>query len=233
MIKMLLRSMVLFALTGSLWCGQSAPAPGQQAAPPRRTLLSPAALDETAPAIFRARFTTTQGDFVIEINRSWAPRGADRFYNLVKNGFFDDASFFRVVPGFIVQFGIPAKPLVSSVWSNATIKDDPTKHSNLKGTLTFATAGPNLRTTQLFINLADNRNLDGMGFAPLGNVVQGMEVVKRLYGGYGEGAPEGRGPGQNLIRREGKAYLDKLFPKLDSIKTATIATEAVPPAPSN
>ena len=232
-MKMLLSSMVSLALIGSLGCTSSTPASDQQAAAPRRTLLSPAALEETAPAVFKARFTTTQGDFVIEIDRSWAPRGADRFYNLVKNGFFDNASFFRVLPGFIVQFGIHANPQVSSVWSNAAIKDDPIKHSNLKGTITFATAGPNSRTTQLFINLADNPNLDGMGFAPLGNVVQGMEVVMQLYGGYGEGAPEGAGPDQNRIQREGKAYLDKLFPKLDSIKTATIVTEAAPPSPAN
>jgi peptidyl-prolyl cis-trans isomerase A (cyclophilin A) len=231
-MKMLLSSLVLFTLAGTLWSAQSAPAPGQPAAPTRRTLYSPAVLDETAPATFKARFTTTKGDFVVEVDRSWAPRGADRFYNLVKNGFFDDNSFFRVLPGFIVQFGIPAKPQLSSVWSGARIKDDPIKHSNVKGTITFAMAGPNSRTTQLFINLANNPNLDGMGFAPVGNVVQGMEVVMELYGGYGEGAPEGKGPQQNRILREGKAYLDNLFPKLDSIKTATIVTEAVPPSPT-
>jgi len=232
-MKMLLSFVASLALIGSLWCAQIAPASGQHAAAPRRTLLSPGALDATAPAVFKARFTTTQGDLVVEIDRSWAPRGADRFYNLVKNGFFDNASFFRVLPGFIVQFGIHANPQVSSVWSNAAIKDDPIKHSNLKGTITFATAGPNSRTTQLFINLADNTSLDGMGFAPLGKVIEGLNVVDQLYGGYGEGAPEGQGPDQNRIQREGKAYLDKLFPRLDSIKTATIETESAPPSPKN
>jgi peptidyl-prolyl cis-trans isomerase A (cyclophilin A) len=232
-MRILLSSIAVVTLTASLCCAQSAPASGQQAAAPRRTLFSPAALDETAPAVFKARFTTTQGDFVVEIDRSWAPRGADRFYNLVKNGFFDNASFFRVLPGFIVQFGVHANPRVSAVWSNATIKDDPAKHSNLKGTITFATAGPSTRTTQLFVNLADNPDLDSMGFAPLGNVVQGMEVIMQLYGGYGEGAPEGQGPDQNRIQREGKPYLDKLFPKLDSIKTATIVTDAAPSSPTN
>jgi peptidyl-prolyl cis-trans isomerase A (cyclophilin A) len=232
-MKLLLSSIALITLASSLWCAQSAPASGQQAAAPRLTLLSPTTLNRTAPEVFKARFTTTKGDFVVEIHRSWAPRGADRFYNLVKNGFFDNASFFRVLPGFIVQFGIHANPRVSGVWKSAAIKDDPVRHGNLKGTITFATAGPNTRTTQLFINLADNPSLDGMGFAPLGNVLTGLEVVNQLYGGYGEGAPQGRGPDQSRVQREGKAYLDKLFPKLDSIKTATIVTATAPPSPTN
>ena len=231
-MKVLLTSVALITLTSSLWGAQATRAPGKHATATRHTLLNPAALRATAPAIFKARFTTTQGDFVVEINRSWAPRGADRFYNLVKNGFFSNASFFRVLPGFIAQFGIHANPRVSSVWKNAAIRDDPVKHSNLKGTITFATAGPNTRTTQLFINLADNTSLDGMGFAPLGNVIEGLNVVNQLYGGYGEGAPEGKGPDQNRVQQEGKVYLDKLFPKLDSIKTATIVTGAAPPSPA-
>ena len=230
-MKKMVSLIALFALAGSLGCAQNAPVASQRP-PVRRTLFSPADLNETAPGVFRARFTTTKGDFVIEINRSWAPNGADRLYNLVKNGFFDNASFFRVLSGFIVQFGIHANPRVSSVWRSATIKDDTVKHRNVKGTLTFATAGANTRTTQLFINLADNPSLDGMGFAPLGNVVEGLDVINQLYAGYGEGAPEGRGPDQTRVQQEGKAYLDKLFPKLDSIKTADIVTGAAPPPPA-
>jgi peptidyl-prolyl cis-trans isomerase A (cyclophilin A) len=179
-------------------------------------------MKEQAPATFRAKFTTTKGDFVVEVRRAWAPLGADRFYNLVKNHFFDGAAFFRVLPGFVAQFGLNPRPEVSRVWATAAIKDDPVTQSNLTGYLTFATAGPNTRTTQLFINLADNQNLDGMGFAPFGKVVEGMDVVQHFYSGYGEGAPNGRGPDQGRITNEGKAYLDKNFPRLDSINTAVI-----------
>ena len=231
-MKMLLSSIALLALTGSLWCAQSAPARRPASAAPRRTLLSPAALNETAPAVFKARFTTTKGDFVIEINRSWAPRGADRFYNLVKNGFFDNASFFRVLPGFIVQFGIHANPQVSSVWKNANIKDDPVKAQQPERN-DYLRHGRAEHAHHATLHQPGRQpNLDGMGFTPLGNVVEGLDVVNQLYGGYGEGAPEGRGPDQNRIQREGKAYLDKLFPKLDSIKTATIVTGAAPPSPA-
>jgi peptidyl-prolyl cis-trans isomerase A (cyclophilin A) len=179
-------------------------------------------MKEEAPSTFKAKFTTTKGDFVVEVTRAWAPLGTDRFYNLVKNHFFDGAAFFRVLPGFVAQFGLNPRPEVNRVWATAAIKDDPVTQSNLAGYLTFATAGRNTRTTQLFINLADNRNLDGMGFAPFGKVVEGMGVVQRFYSGYGEGAPSGRGPDQGRITNEGKAYLDKNFPLLDSIKTAVI-----------
>jgi peptidyl-prolyl cis-trans isomerase A (cyclophilin A) len=140
----------------------------------------------------------------------------------VKNHYFDGAAFFRVLPGFVAQFGLNAKPEVSRAWASANIKDDPVTQSNLTGYLTFATAGPNTRTTQLFINLADNQNLDRMGFSPFGKVVQGMDVVENFYTGYGEGAPGGNGPEQGRITNEGKAYLDKNFPLLDSIKTAVV-----------
>jgi peptidyl-prolyl cis-trans isomerase A (cyclophilin A) len=200
------------------WAQQSAP----QHSAPRISLLVPSALKEQAPATFRAKFTTTKGDFVVEVTRAWAPLGADRFYNLVKNHFFDGAAFFRVLPGFVAQFGLNPRPEVSRVWATATIKDDPVTQSNLTGYLTFATAGRNTRTTQLFINLADNQNLDGMGFAPFGKVVEGMDVVQQFYSGYGEGAPGGRGPDQGRVTNEGKAYLDKNFPLLDSIKVAMI-----------
>jgi peptidyl-prolyl cis-trans isomerase A (cyclophilin A) len=185
-------------------------------------LSDPAALNAQAPAVYKAKFDTSKGPFVIEVNRDWAPRGADRFYNLVKNGFFDNARFFRVIEGFMVQFGINGDPAIASVWRDADIKDDPVKQSNERGTITFATAGPNTRTTQVFINFADNAPLDGQGFSPFGKVVSGMEVVDSLYGGYGEGAPNGNGPDQGRLQQQGNAYLEKDFPKLDFIKTATI-----------
>lgn len=165
---------------------------------------------------------------MVQVTRAWAPLGADRFYNLVKNGFYTDASFFRVIPGFMVQFGLSAKPSISEKWSHAVIPDDPVTQSNKRGYITFATAGPNTRTTQVFINFGDNSRLDSEGFAPFGQVVEGMDVVDKLYSGYGEGAPQGSGPDQGQIQAKGKAYLDGDFPKLDSIKTAVI----VPPAPA-
>jgi peptidyl-prolyl cis-trans isomerase A (cyclophilin A) len=180
-----------------------------------------------APDLFRVKFVTTHGDFVVEVHREWAPLGADRFYRLVRNRFFTDAAFFRFVPNFVVQFGIPANPAVAKVWKNATIKDDPVKQSNKLGTITFATAGPNTRTTQLFINLKDNGpSLDSQGFAPFGTVIEGMDVVQGLYSGYGER------PDQDMITREGKAYLDKNFPKLDRIRSATIIFPEPPPPPA-
>lgn len=189
---------------------------------PEQSLDQPTSLSAKAPDTYRAKFVTTQGDFVIEVTRAWAPYGADRFYNLVKNGFYDGASFFRVLPGFVVQFGISPDPHRSQVWQSATIPDDPVRESNVPGTVTFATAGPNTRTTQIFINLGDNKSLDSQGFAPFGKVIGGMEVVEKLYSGYGEGAPTGNGPDQHRIEQEGAAYLQSNFPKLDSIKSASI-----------
>jgi len=199
--------------------------PGVRAAPAASgpKLADPAALNEKAPEIYRARFTTSKGDFVIEVTRAWAPNGADRFYNLVANGFFDDCRFFRVVYGFMAQFGIHGDPALNSVWSEARIPDDPVQQSNKRGYVTFATAGPNTRTTQVFINFVDkNTSLDSQGFAPFGKVVEGMELVGKLFSGYGEGAPKGHGPDQNRIQKEGNAYLAKSFPKLDYIKKASI-----------
>ena len=188
-----------------------------------KTTLDPAKATAKAPAVFKVKMSTTKGDFVIEVHRDWAPNGADRFYNLVKNGFYDQLRFFRVIDGFMAQFGIHGDPVVSAAWRNARIPDDPVKQSNKKGYITFATAGPGTRTTQLFINFADNQALDAQGFAPLGRVVSGMNVVEKLYNGYGEGAPSGRGPEQGRLQMEGNAYLEKSFPKLDYIKTASIA----------
>ncbi|HEV2348585.1 MAG TPA: peptidylprolyl isomerase [Terriglobia bacterium] len=194
----------------------------KKAAPARPSLMNPASLTQKAPEVYRAKFTTTKGIFVVEVTRAWAPLGADRFYNLVKYGYFTDASFFRVLPKFMVQFGINAKPALNTVWQPATIQDDPVKQSNKRGMISFATGGPNTRTTQVFINFADNTFLDNQGFAPFGQVVQGMDVVDKFDSEYGEGAPQGSGPEQGLIQNEGKPYLDKNFPKLDSIKTALI-----------
>lgn len=205
---------------------KSAPAPAK-AAPTKATaaapdLLNPSTLKARAPEVFRAKLTTTKGDVILEINRAWAPIGADRFYNLVRAGFFTNVTFFRVVPRFIVQFGISPRPEVAKVWENARIVDDPVKHSNKRGTITFATAGPNTRTTQLFINYGDNAGLDSQGFAAFGEAVQGMDVVDKIYAGYGEQPDQGR------LQAEGKAYTDKNFPMLDKILSATIVPVPAP-----
>ena len=186
-------------------------------------LRNPAALTEQAPATFNANFDTSKGLFVVTVHRDWAPNGADRFYNLVKSGFYDDVRFFRVIDGFMAQFGIHGTPAVASAWRSANIKDDPVKQSNKRGFVVFATAGPNTRTTQLFINFGDNAALDKSGFSPFGEVTKGMDVVDKIYNGYGEGAPRGKGPDQGRVQSEGNAYLAKDFPKLDYVKTATIA----------
>jgi peptidyl-prolyl cis-trans isomerase A (cyclophilin A) len=192
------------------------------ASPYQRILLRPLLLTVKAPATYKVKFVTTKGDFVIEVTREWAPLGADRFYNLVRHHYYDETSFFRVLKGFVVQWGISAYPPVNVAWDHAPIKDDPVVQSNLRGYVTYAMGGPNTRTTQLFINLVDNKRLDGMGFAAFGQVTEGMDVVDSLYSGYGEGAPDGKGPAQDEIEKSGKPYLDKDFPLLDSIKTARL-----------
>lgn len=171
-----------------------------------------------APASYRARFETSAGPFVIEITRSWAPLGADRFYNLVRHGFFDGTRFFRVLPGFMAQFGLNGDPAISARWRDAVILDDPVREHNTRGMLSFAMGGENTRTTQMFINFGDNSRLDPSGFAPLGRVVEGMDAVDRIYSGYGEA------PNQGLIQTQGNAYLAAQFPKLDTIAHATIVT---------
>jgi len=184
---------------------------------PQANLKNPAALKEQAPATFKALFETSAGNFVVEVHRDWAPNGADRFYNLVKNGFFDNCRFFRVMPNFMVQFGINGDPTVQSAWRDANITDDPVKEGNKRGNVTFAQApAPNSRSTQIFINFADNGFLDSQRFASFGRVVTGMDVVNKIYSGYGEQ------PNQGSIQMEGNAYLQKAFPKLDYIKKATI-----------
>lgn len=192
---------------------------------PAPAYADPSKLIATAPDNFKAVFDTTKGKFTVEVTRSLAPNGADRFYNLAKSGFFTDIAFFRVIPGFMCQFGIHGDPNISSQWRGADIQDDPVKGSNTRGTITFATAGPNTRTTQLFINFADNAGLDAQGFAPFGKVTEGMDVVDKINSEYGEGAPSGNGPDQGRIQAEGNAYLKKDFPHLDYIKSVTVVTD--------
>jgi len=206
------KAVALLFLMASIVLGQAA----------KGALLKPAELKEKAPAVFKAKFDTSAGIFVVEVHADWAPNGADRFYNLVQSGFYDDQRFFRVLSGFMAQFGIHGDPKVAATWRAARIQDDPVKASNTRGYLTFATAGPGTRTTQLFINYGDNARLDRQGFSPFGMVTKGMEVVDKLYSGYGEGAPGGDGPDQGRVQAEGNAYLDKEFPKLDRIKSVKI-----------
>jgi peptidyl-prolyl cis-trans isomerase A (cyclophilin A) len=186
-------------------------------------LLDPkaAAVNKEAPAEFKVKVATSQGDFVIKVTRDWAPLGADRFYNLARNGFYDDCRFFRVIAGFMAQFGIHGDPAISAKWKAARIKDDPVKEGNKRGRVSFAMAGPNSRTTQLFINFKDNDWLDGSGFAAFGEVTEGMDVVDKLYSGYGEGEPTGKGPSQPRIQAEGTKYLEE-FKRLDILKSARI-----------
>jgi peptidyl-prolyl cis-trans isomerase A (cyclophilin A) len=201
----------------------AAPASASAAAP-AGSFDDPAKLTEKAPETFKAQFDTTKGTFTIEVTRSLSPNGADRFYNLVRSGFFSDIAFFRVIPGFMCQFGIHGDPAVAAKWREANIGDDPVKGSNTRGAVTFATAGPNTRTTQLFINFGDNVGLDGQGFSPFGKVTEGMDVVDKINSEYGEGAPNGRGPDQGRIQNEGNVYLKKDFPNLDYIKSATVVS---------
>jgi len=193
-------------------------------AEPNPALLKPALAAETAPESYKVKFETTKGDFVIEVTRAWAPNGADRFFNLVKIGYYDGAVFFRVIDGFMAQVGMHGDPAVQAAWSKAAIPDDPPTQSNTRGMVTFAAQGtPNSRTTQFFINFGDNSYLKQYGpFAPFGQVVEGMKVVDSLYSGYGEGAPKGRGPSQGEIARQGNAYLKASFPELDAITRASL-----------
>jgi peptidyl-prolyl cis-trans isomerase A (cyclophilin A) len=183
------------------------------------SLLHPSSLHGKAPASYTVEFKTTKGPFTVGVTRAWAPLGADRFYDLVRAGYYDGVRFFRVVPGFVVQFGIHPQPAVAQAWQNADIQDDPVKHPNTQWTVTFATAGPNTRTTQVFINLADNSSLDAQGFAPFGRVTSGMKTVARLYAGYGEQPTNAQGQ----MVAQGDAFIRSSFPKLDRIVTARVA----------
>ena len=182
-------------------------------------LKTPAALKEKAPERYKAKFDTSAGVFVIDVTRAWAPLGADRFYNLVKNGFYDDVRFFRVLDGFMAQFGMNGDPSIQGPWGRFSFTDDPVKESNKRGYVTFAKTGaPNSRSTQVFINFADNASLDSQGFAPFGRVIEGMGAVDKLYSGYGRADV----PDQARLTTEGNAYLLKSYPKLDYVKKATI-----------
>lgn len=201
---------------------KAAPAPAPVT---RAALLKPETLKARAPETFKARFSTTAGDFVVNVTRAWSPLGADRFYNLVKNGFYNDTGFFRVVPGFVVQFGLNGNPAVNAAWDKATIKDDPVTQSNKRGTLCFAKPSlPNSRTTQVFINYGDNARLDQMGFSVFGDISpEDMKVVDKINAEYGQN------PDQGAITTQGNKYLKANFPKMDFIKTAVIEA---PPKPA-
>jgi len=186
-------------------------------------LLHPERLIAKAPDVYEVKFTTTRGEFVVQVTRAWAPNGADRFYNLVKHGFFNDAAFFRVVPNFMVQFGMSSYPEVTKAWQHSDIKDDPVTQSNKPGYITFAaTSAPNSRTTQVFINYGNNTFLDNQRFAPFGQVTSGMDVVQAIYSAYGEN------PDQSQIGAQGNAYLNRAFPNLDRIQKTTIISPAAP-----
>lgn len=231
-------SLLAVLAVGLAWSGCRSEAPAPTPAPtavvstptpvpaPLPPLLDPAQAAETAPDRFRARFETTKGPFVIEVRRAWAPLAADRFYNLVRLGYYDDVTFFRVLDDFMVQFGIHGDPDVSAVWRNARIPDDPPSQSNTRGMVTFAHGGPGSRTTQIFINYKDNSSLDAQGFPPFARVVEGMSVVDKLFSGYGEGAPRGAGPRQDRAQAEGNAYFRSDFPKLDHIESVTLVEPA-------
>jgi peptidyl-prolyl cis-trans isomerase A (cyclophilin A) len=201
-------------------CKDKAPPPPPEAAGP--TPLPSLPPDAASPESFRVKFATTKGDFTVEVTRAWAPKGADRFYRLVKEGYFKDIRFFRVLPGFMAQFGMSGNPALNAKMDTLRIPDDPVTQSNKRGMVTFATSGPNTRSNQFFINYRDNGSLDFQGFSPFGKVVDGMKAVDAMYSGYGEGAPNGAGPSQDSIAKKGNEYLQRAFPKLDYIKSATV-----------
>ena len=202
--------------------GPPPPTPLPEGANP--ALTNPDLAKETAPASYKCTFDTSKGSFVVQVTRDWAPNGADRFYNLCKIGYFDNAKFFRNIKGFMVQFGMSAYPAATAVWQESTIEDDPVVKSNKPLYVTFAkTNAPNSRSTQIFINHGDNANLDSMGFAPIGQVVEGGDIVGQLFTGYGEGAPSGRGPNQAILAKFGDVYLSQAFPQLDKINKTTVS----------
>jgi len=199
---------------------EAAPADKTPAAPPAAPAEPPAPAEAapwpaTAPETFKVQFDTTKGKVVLEIHKKWAPLGVDRFFELCKQGYFNNSSFFRVVPGFVVQFGLAADPAVTAIWKEQPLQDDLVTQTNAPGTITFATAGPNTRTTQLFINLGNNARLDGMGFSPFGKVIEGLDVVQAITSQYGES------PRQDLITTQGDKYISQFFPEIDRIKTVT------------
>lgn len=234
-----MKAFLFLPLIASLAAAQNSAtkAPAKSAAPAGATpavnsrVLHPELFKAKAPDLYRVRFTTTKGEFVVEVHRDWAQLGADRFYNLVRSGYFAGNGFYRVVPGVLVQFGINPNPAATEAWSKTAIKDDPVTQHNTPGTVVFATSGPNKRTNHIFINLQDNSSqLDALGFEPIGTVSEGLDVVKGLYGGYGEMREQGGGgPSQEMYTKEGKSYLDKSFPMVDKILSATVI---FPPPPA-
>ena len=215
---MTFRSTVATTITLAIAASTSVLMAGQ-ANPNKAKLLTPAQLNEKAPDVFKAKLDTSAGAVVIEVHRDWSPLGADRFYNLVKNGFYDDCRFFRVLDGFMAQIGMNGDPAVQAVWGRTNMNDDPVKGSNKRGFASFAkSSAPNSRSTQFFINFVDNTGLDAQGFSPFGQITTGMDVVDKLYSGYGRNNV----PDQGRITAEGNAYLSKTYPKLDYIKKATI-----------
>ena len=218
------RNLVTAMFCGAVLLGLAPASVAEEgAAAPNPALLDPSLAKEKAPDTYKVKMETTAGDFIIEVHRDWAPHGADRFYNLVTIGYYNDVAFFRVLKGFMAQAGMHGDPAVSKLWLGARIPPDPVKQSNTKGMVTFAMGPrPDTRTAQFFINYGNNSNLDASGFAPFGKVVEGFDSVKALYGGYGEGAPSGKGPNQSKLYGGGNAYLKGEFPKLDYIVTATI-----------
>jgi peptidyl-prolyl cis-trans isomerase A (cyclophilin A) len=235
-----MRALFLLPILGAALTAQT-PAPKAPAKAPANAptpavssrLMHPELAKAKAPDLYRVKFTTAKGDFVVEVHRDWAPLGADRFYNLVRAGYFVGDGFYRMIPGVFVQFGIHPNPAVTKAWSTAPIKDEPRKQSNTPGTLVFAAGGPNTRTTQVFINFQDNSSLlDSGGFAPIGTITEGFDIMKNLYGGYGEMKEQGgAGPSQQAYSEQGRAYLDKSFPLIDKIVSATVIfPEPAPPA---
>lgn len=206
--------------------GESAPRAAGDSTAPAISVGMPIDSFKTAPNAFRVRFETTKGPFVVEVNRDWAPLGADRFYHMVQSQYFQNVRFFRVISSFMAQFGMHGDPRVNAAWEKMPIQDDSVRESNRRGYLTFANAGPNSRANQLFINIVNNRGLDEMGFAPIGRVVEGLAVIDSLYADYGEGYPNGNGPEQQRIRKEGNSYLESAFPKLDFIRSARVVTDS-------
>lgn len=204
-------------------CDPPPPPPAQQAPQAPEAAPAPDIAPVTAPAQFRVRIETSRGPLVLEVHRDWSPHGVDRFFQLVESGFYDNTRFFRVLPGFVAQVGMSGDPVTQAAWDARQIPDDPVVQGNRRGTVTFAKSSlPNSRATQIFINLVDNTSLDGMGFSAFAEVVEGMSVVDALYGGYGEGRPQGEGPSQGRIAAEGNAYLEREFPRLDYIRTARV-----------
>lgn len=215
-----LRLLLLPLLLGA--CGGEAPP--EEAAPPTNPLLQPRNYRETAPDQYRVRLETTKGDIVIDVTREWAPLAADRFYNLVKAGYYDGIAFHRVMPDFVAEFGIHGDPWVNAAWRQALMADEPVRQSNTRGRVTFSKNTPNSRTVQVFINLKDNPGLDEQGFSPFGEVVSGMDVAESLYSEYGDGPPRGQGVYQAMAIARGDEYLNEEFPLLDRIQTAEVVS---------